>query len=156
MARAVAGVLKKTIGWIDGRTITVQVWRMIEVVCGVVGDETGRVLACRRPAGGHLGGMWEFPGGKVEAGETPEAALVRELREELAVDVEVGEALVPVEWDYGRGPIRLIPFRCRIVRGELVLVEHTECRWCGPADAADLIWAPADLPVLWDVFGALW
>ncbi len=127
---------------------------MIEVVCGVVEDEAGRVLACRRPQGGHLGGMWEFPGGKVEAGETPAAALVRELREELAVDVVVGEALPPVEWDYGRGPIRLIPFRCRILRGEPVLLEHTECRWCGCAEAAELLWAPADVPVLEAAFGS--
>lgn len=123
-----------------------------EVVCGVIGDEDGRVLACRRPEGGHLAGLWEFPGGKLEPGESAREALVRELREELAVEVEVGPALTPVVWDYGRGPIRLIPLRCRIVRGELLLLEHTECRWCGPLEAGELAWAPADLPVLGEVF----
>ncbi len=139
---------------VDGESATAQHRRMTEVVCGVLEDGAGRVLACRRPTGGHLGGFWEFPGGKVEVGETPEAALLRELREELAVDVEVGEALVPVAWDYGRGPIRLIPFRCRIIRGEPVLLEHTECRWCGREEAAELAWAPADGPVLAEVFGS--
>lgn len=121
---------------------------MIAVVCGVLMDGEGRVLACRRPDGGHLGGFWEFPGGKVETGETPAAALVRELWEELGIEVEVGAALSPVDWDYGRGPIRLWPFRCRIVGGTLTLLEHAECRWCDAADAARLSWAPADVPVL--------
>ncbi len=62
--------------------------KVIRVVCGVITDESGRVLACRRSEERHLGGLWEFPGGKVEAGEGDEEALVRELKEELGVDVE--------------------------------------------------------------------
>ena len=119
-----------------------------EVVCGVSGDDAGRVLACRRPDGGHLAGFWEFPGGKVEAGETAAAALVRELREELGIEVAVGEALTVVTWDYGRGPFRLLPFRCRIRHGEPMPLEHSEIRWCRADEAADLIWAAADEPVL--------
>ncbi|MCF7675909.1 MAG: (deoxy)nucleoside triphosphate pyrophosphohydrolase [Akkermansiaceae bacterium] len=124
----------------------------MDVVCGVIDDGEGRVLACRRPEGGHLAGLWEFPGGKVEAGESASAALVREMREELAVAVDVGMPLTPVLWDDGQRTIRLIPLRCRIVGGVLSLLEHAECRWCDAEAAGELAWAPADLPVLGEVF----
>jgi 8-oxo-dGTP diphosphatase len=121
---------------------------MTEVVCGVIADDEGRFLACLRPAGKHLGGLWEFPGGKVEAGESPQAALVRELREELGIDVEVGHALDPVEWAYERGRIRLLPYRCRIVGGVPRPLEHADLCWRAPSEFHSLSWAPADLPVL--------
>lgn len=134
------------------RAARVTVAGAMDVVCGVIEDGSGRVLACQRPEGGHLAGLWEFPGGKVEPGETAAAALIRELGEELAIEVEVGEALTPVSWDYGRGELRLVPFRCRIRGGSLTLREHAAARWCGPAAACLLAWAPADLPVLREVF----
>jgi 8-oxo-dGTP diphosphatase len=121
---------------------------MIEVVAGLILDETGRLLACRRPEGKHLGGKWEFPGGKVEDGESPAAALLRELAEELGIQVETGERLTPVVWDYGRGPIRLHPFVCRIVSGELHPHEHSEIRWSPRDELRALDWADADLPIL--------
>lgn len=121
---------------------------MIEVVAGLILDDAGRVLACRRPEGKHLGGKWEFPGGKVEEGEDPAAALVRELEEELSIHVEVGESLTPVVWDYGRGPIRLHPFCCRVTGGELVAHEHSEVRWCDRSQLPDFDWAAADVPIL--------
>lgn len=133
----------------SGRTLAA----VTEVVCGVIGDGAGRVLACRRPEGGHLGGCWEFPGGKVESGESHAAALVRELREELAVTVVVGEALTPVVWDYGRGPFRLLPFRCRIIGGTLTLLEHDASQWCDAGQARLLAWAPADVPIIGEVWG---
>ena len=88
------------------------------MVCGLIGDGDGRVLACRRAEGMRLAGFWEFPGGKLEAGEDAAGALVRELREELGVEVETGATMTPVEHDYGDFAIRLIPLRCRIVSGE--------------------------------------
>ena len=126
---------------------------MIEVVCGVIQDAGGRYLACLRPPSKHLGGFWEFPGGKVEAGELPEDALVRELREELAVEVEVGRRLEDVVWNYDGGAIRLMPFLCRILSGELRAVEHEELRWCVPDDFHAIPWAPADLPILKEISG---
>jgi 8-oxo-dGTP diphosphatase len=121
---------------------------MIDVVAGLILDEAGRLLACKRPEGKHLGGKWEFPGGKVEPGESAQEALVRELEEELGIRVETGAALTPVVWDYGRGPIRLHPFVCRILGGELHPHEHSEIRWCSRDQLKDLDWAEADLPIL--------
>jgi len=121
---------------------------MIEVVCGIVEHADGRRLACLRPPGKHLGGQWEFPGGKVEPGETPDQALIRELREELGIEVEVGPALRSVEWNYPGGSIRLSPFLCRILGGTPQPIEHEEIRWCGAEALRALPWAAADVPVL--------
>ena len=121
---------------------------MIDVVCGVIVDVEGRFLACLRPQGKHLEGLWEFPGGKVDPGESPEDALVRELREELGVDVEVGVPLDAVLWNYDRGRIRLLPFRCTITGGGLRAIEHEQLLWCAPEDFGALQWAEADLPIL--------
>jgi 8-oxo-dGTP diphosphatase len=121
---------------------------MIDVVCGVIENEEGKFLACLRPQGKHLGGFWEFPGGKVEVGEEPAAALVREILEELEVTVEVGVALTPVIWAYEERSIRLLPFRCKVIGGVLNAVEHEEVRWCSASDFDQLAWAAADLPIL--------
>lgn len=124
---------------------------MIDVVCGVIVDLEGRYLACLRPQGKHLGGLWEFPGGKVDSGETPVAALVRELKEELSVDVEVVTALTPVVWAYSDRTIQLLPFRCRIIGGELQANEHDNLLWCSPENFHKLSWADADLPILREI-----
>ncbi len=122
--------------------------REIDVVCGVILDGEGRYLACRRPEGKHLGGLWEFPGGKVEPGEMPGAALVRELEEELGIRVEVGRRLQDVRWDYGTVVVRLMPFLCGISSGNARPIEHAEVRWIELGSSPGLEWAPADIPVL--------
>ncbi len=127
---------------------------MMDVVCGVIENPAGEFLACLRPSGKHLGGLWEFPGGKVEPGESPEAALVRELCEELAVEIEVGASLAPVIWTYAERTIRLLPFRCKIIGGELRAIEHEQLLWCAPGNFADLAWAAADLPILQEISAA--
>lgn len=121
---------------------------MIDVVCGVIEDAEGRFLACQRPQGKHLGCLWEFPGGKVDPGESPEHALARELREELGVEVSVGAPLVEVVWSYDCGRIRLLPFRCGIVGGHPRALEHEQLLWCAPEAFGELVWADADLPIL--------
>lgn len=126
----------------------------LQVVCGILVDASGRALACLRPPGKHLADQWEFPGGKVEPGESPEAALIRELREELAVEVEILRPLSAVDWDYGRGPIRLIPFVCRIKNGEPKALDHAELRWVDPSSLHELHWAAADGPILQEWLGA--
>lgn len=125
---------------------------MTEVVCGVISDESGRVLACRRALGRHLGGLWEFPGGKVDAGEAHEAALVRELGEELGIDVLVGEKSdAVVEWTDGEVSIRLTAYHCTILQGQAKALEHEEIRWCDVGELALLDWAEADLPILSEI-----
>ena len=124
---------------------------MLEVVCGVIENAAGEFLACLRPAGKHLGGLWEFPGGKVDPGESPETALARELMEELAVEVEVGPPLDAVTWNYPDRTILLRPFHCRITGGELRALEHEKLHWCAPEYFYELEWAPADLPILREI-----
>jgi len=121
---------------------------MIEVVAGLIVDAAGRLLACLRPEGKHLGGKWEFPGGKVEAAEDHAAALVRELEEELGIRVAVERPLSPVPWDYGTLRIRLHPFLCRIVAGIPQPREHAEIRWVARHELEGLDWAAADRPIL--------
>jgi 8-oxo-dGTP diphosphatase len=120
--------------------------RPIEVVCGLIEHE-GRLLACLRPPGKHLGGLWEFPGGKVEPDESKESALIRELHEELHIQVSVLNALTPVDWADEHVRIRLYPFLCCLESGTPHPAEHSEIRWCSPADLPLLTWAEADIPI---------
>ena len=122
---------------------------MLEVVCGIITNSSGQILACRRGLDRHLGGLWEFPGGKVDAGETPEAALARELHEELGITVGVGKALSAiVEWTDGAVSIRLRGYFCEILEGTPHAHEHEEIRWCEVSELADLEWAEADVPLV--------
>lgn len=93
-------------------------------------------------------GMWEFPGGKIEPCETPEQSLTRELREELAIDVEVGEHVVTTSYEYDFGIVNLSTYYCTLVSGTPTVSEHAEIRWVAPADLGNLEWAPADVPAM--------
>lgn len=108
----------------------------------------GRCLAARRSAAMPLPGCWEFPGGKVEPGESPAAALVREIREELGVEIEILAPLGSSRGPGGGREIRLDVFVCRIVAGAPHPREHDAVCWLGPGELACLDWAPADLPLL--------
>jgi 8-oxo-dGTP diphosphatase len=129
---------------------------MLTVTCLILIDPDGCVLATQRPLYKSLGGFWEFPGGKVEAGESAEEALRREIREELHLELGPLEAITPVEHDYDFGRIRLLPFLGRCAeRPKLQLVEHIDARWIVPADFATLEWAPADVPILGEIAAVL-
>ena len=108
----------------------------------------GRCLAARRSEAMALPLLWEFPGGKVEPGESPPEALRREIREELGVEVEVLERLGTGRAPHGEREIELEVFLCRLVRGEPHPHEHDLVRWLGPEELHGLAWAPADLPLL--------
>jgi len=122
----------------------------IPVVCAVIEDDTGRILIAQRPADKHLGLKWEFPGGKVEPGETPSAALLRELSEELGCSVVITRALEPFHYDYTRVVIEMFPFVCQLADGSAApaALEHVEIRWITPAQVSSFDLAPADWPVV--------
>jgi len=120
---------------------------LVQVVgAALLREDPPQVLSCRRVEPPHLAGLWEFPGGKVDPGETDVEALARELREELGVDVEVGERVGP---DL---PIRdtavLRVYRARITSGEPQLLDHDAHRWLTAEELDDVPWIPVDLPVV--------
>ena len=115
---------------------------MIRVVAAVIRDGD-RIYATQRGYGEYKDG-WEFPGGKIEPGETPEEALVREIREELAVTIEVGEKISTIEYDYPKFHLSMDCFWCHIVDGEIRLQEHEAARWLTQEDLAAVDWLPAD------------
>ncbi len=123
---------------------------MMDVSCAVI-IESGKVLCVQRGAGRHLEGKWEFPGGKVVEGETPEDSAVREVREELDLEIEVLRALTPVAYSYPDKTVRLLPFICRVTGGVLRLHEHLAYRWLAPVELSSLDWCDADGPILEEI-----
>lgn len=124
----------------------------VPVVCAVI-YQGEKVLAARRPEEKTNGGLWEFPGGKVHDGESPEAALTREIREELGVGVVVHEALTAVSWEYPWIAIELLPFVCSLHETSVPrLLDHTELRFVSRSEAAELAWAPADQVIVGQLF----
>lgn len=117
-------------------------------VVGAVIIENGLVLCAQRGSTGLLGGRWEFPGGKIEPGETPREALVREIAEELDCSVSVGAQVASTTHEYEFGVVELRTFYCDLVAGTPYATEHAELRWVAPADLSALDWAPADIPAV--------
>ena len=107
----------------------------------------GRLFATQRGYG-EFKDFWEFPGGKIEAGETCGQALAREIREELDTEIKVEELLCTVEYDYPTFHLILHCFKCSVVSGDLVLREHESARWLSHQELGDVRWLPADLQVL--------
>lgn len=122
----------------------------VPVVAAVIRDDQGRLLLAQRPAHKKLGLKWEFPGGKVEPGETPAVALVRELREELGVEVTGIEPLPRFQHDYGFALIEMIPMRCRLAVCSPAprAHEHVGLVWAESNQIAAYDLAPADLPIV--------
>lgn len=121
----------------------------VHVVCAII-ERDGLVLVAERPEGKRLAGFWEFPGGKIEPGETAEEALHRELQEELACEVAVLASGPPVLHDYEWGRIQLHPFRCRLREGspDPRAQEHSALKWVECRELAEVRLAPADIPIL--------
>ncbi|MBR1426636.1 MAG: 8-oxo-dGTP diphosphatase MutT [Paludibacteraceae bacterium] len=116
--------------------------RTIEVVAAVIRDDAGRIFATQRGYGDWKD-WWEFPGGKIEVGETRQDALQREIREELAAEIEVGELLRTIDYDYPTFHLTMHCFLCRL-RGEVTLLEHEAAKWLRPQELDSVRWLPAD------------
>lgn len=121
---------------------------MIDVAAGVLTDRAGRVLLIRRLPGTHLAGRWEFPGGKLEPGETIAQALTRELREELGIAVLASAPLISIPWQYPEHAVRLHALRVLDWRGEPQAREGHPLRWVAPGDFAIAAMPPADAPIV--------
>lgn len=117
-------------------------------VVGAVIIRDGLVLCAQRGEGGSLAGLWEFPGGKIEPGESPAAALEREIAEELDCTIEVGDLITTTAHEYEFGTVNLTTFYCQLVSGSPSLSEHAAIRWLLPADLTVVEWAPADIPAV--------
>ena len=120
--------------------------KSINVVAAII-QKDGLILATQRGYGEQKDG-WEFPGGKIEPGETPEAAIVREIREELAMEIRVERHVTDVAWDYPTFHLEMRCFLCSIAEGSPHLLEHEAARWLKPADIDSVAWLPADVLVV--------
>ncbi|ABO65711.1 (deoxy)nucleoside triphosphate pyrophosphohydrolase [Geobacillus thermodenitrificans] len=122
--------------------------RVIHVVGAAICNEQGDVLCALRGPQMSLPNVWEFPGGKVEEGESSEAALVREIREELGCTISVGKLLADVFHKYEHAIVHLQTYEARLIDGEPRAREHAELRWVPLSQLRTLAWAPADLPTV--------
>ena len=120
--------------------------KQIEVVAAIIHDE-GRIFATQRGYGDYKDG-WEFPGGKMELGESPEEALKREIWEELETKIIVEHLVQTVEYDYPKFHLKMHCFWCHIESGQLVLKEHEAARWLKPEELESVDWLPADKVVV--------
>ncbi len=121
---------------------------VMHVMAGLLLGADGRVLLAQRPPGKHLAGMWEFPGGKREPGETPLAALARELREELGITLQHAEPLVALPWNYGERELLLDAWRVEAWTGEPHPLEGQALQWQFPTRVDMGLLTPADRPIL--------
>ena len=116
-------------------------------VTAAIIEHDDRYLLARRAPGQNLAGYWEFPGGKIEANETPEDCLIRELREELHLETRVLEHFCNSVYHYEKGAINLMAYRTEILDGEIQLTVHDEVGWFLPPEMLKLNLAPADIPI---------
>lgn len=128
--------------------------KTIKVVAAVMRsvDEKGEPIVYATQRGyGEYKGWWEFPGGKIEAGETPQQALVREIKEELTAEIEVEELIRTIEYDYPTFHLSMDCFWAEVISGHLELKEAEDARWLGKKDIMDVNWLPADLELVEDI-----
>jgi len=123
--------------------------KKIEVVAAII--KAGDKIFATQRGYGDFKDMWEFPGGKMEEGETPELALKREIEEELATEISVDQFVCTVEYDYPKFHLTMHCFLCHVLEGDLKLLEHEAAKWLDVAHIHDVNWLPADLKILPDL-----
>lgn len=120
---------------------------MLEVTCGII-VKGNKILVTQRSEKMKLPLKWEFPGGKIEQNETAEKCILREIKEELNLEIEILKRLTASPYDYGTFKINLIPFIAKYQNGVILLAEHKDFKWIEAKDLFSLDWAPADIPIL--------
>ncbi|MFZ5596454.1 MAG: (deoxy)nucleoside triphosphate pyrophosphohydrolase [Bacillota bacterium] len=121
---------------------------MVKRVTAAIIEKDGRLLIAQRPRGDKLSLKWEFPGGKIEEGETPEECLVREIKEELNLDIQITGHFMNSKYQYESGGIELICYFAKIIGGEMKLNVHEAVEWVGRDELKKFDFAPADIQVL--------
>ncbi len=122
--------------------------RVVAAVIKAVNKNGESIIFATQRGYGEFKGGWEFPGGKIEAGETPQEALKREIMEELDTEISVGELVDTIEYDYPQFHLSMDCFWCEIVKGDLVLKEHEDARWLTKEQLDDVGWLPADIELI--------
>ncbi len=118
---------------------------MINVVAAVIKNEDGKILIAQRNLKKSQGGLWEFPGGKIELNESREAAIIREIKEELTIDINVESYIGEKIFNYPDKDVNLIALECKIVNGNIKLLEHEDAKWIDISDLDNFEFAPADM-----------
>jgi 8-oxo-dGTP diphosphatase len=134
-------------GFIFHQLTNFKTMNPVSVTCAIIYHKD-KILAVKRPKHKHQGGKWEFPGGKIEPDETPADCIVREIMEELSVEIEITRQLTEIRHCYPDKEIVLIPFLCEIKSGEIILKEHEDAVWIKKDEITNLDWAAADLKVI--------
>lgn len=122
--------------------------RVVAAVIKAVNKSGETIIFATQRGYGEFKGGWEFPGGKIEAGETPQEALKREIKEELETEITVGELIDTVEYDYPNFHLSMDCFWCEIVSGDLVLKEHKDAKWLKKEELDSVEWLPADITLV--------
>lgn len=122
--------------------------RVVAAITKAVNENGETIIFATQRGYGDLKGGWEFPGGKIEAGETPQEALIREIKEELEIDISVGELIDTIEYDYPTFHLSMDCFWTEIVSGDLVLREHAAAKWLTKEELDSVEWLPADVTLI--------
>jgi len=143
----VKGALRKGIGALKAKGYLLELELMKQVAAAVM-EKDGKVLIARRKPGDALAGKWEFPGGKLEPGETPEVCLRRELMEEFGVDTKIGDFVCSSRFEYKHLQIELLAYRVAHISGEFKLNDHDRIAWVAAAELLKYDFCSADIPVV--------